>query len=113
MVHTSQSIKKLNRLVNLDIKHLSVYTNKISLNILKTELVIFNQKRQKNTIRKRKDSILHQVLNVQGPQLIKLELAAAKQNRASTLLFKIRNYINQKKLKSIYYAILYWLKILM
>ena len=64
MVHTSQSIKKLNRLVNLDIKHLSVYTNKISLNILKTELVIFNQKRQKDTIRKRKDSILHQVLNV-------------------------------------------------
>ena len=30
---------------------------------------------------------------------------AAKLNRANTLLFKIKNYVNQKVLRSIYFAI--------
>ena len=46
--HFNSSTKKLNRLVNLDMKHLSVWlnANKISLNVQKTELVIFKQKRK-------------------------------------------------------------------
>ena len=48
LLHFNSSAKKLNRLVNLDMKHLSVWlnANKISLNVQKTELVIFKQKRK-------------------------------------------------------------------
>ena len=48
LLHFNSSTKKLNRLVSLDIKHLSVWlnANRISLNVQKTELVIFKQKRK-------------------------------------------------------------------
>ena len=48
LLHCNSSTKKLNRLVNLDMKHLSVWlnANKIFLNAQKTELVIFKQKRK-------------------------------------------------------------------
>ena len=48
LLHFNSSAKKLNRLVNLDMKHLSVWlnANKISLNVQKSELVIFKQKRK-------------------------------------------------------------------
>ena len=48
LLHFNSSTKKLNRLVKLDMKHLSVWinANKISLNVQKTELVIFKQKRK-------------------------------------------------------------------
>ena len=48
LLHCNSSAKKLNRLVNLDMKHLSVWlnANKISLNVQKSELVIFKQKRK-------------------------------------------------------------------
>ena len=47
LLHFNSSTKKLNRLVNLDLKHLSVWlnTNKIYLNVQNTELMIFKQKR--------------------------------------------------------------------
>ena len=43
------TIKKLNKLVNADIKHLVIWlnANKISLNIKKTETVIFKSKQNK------------------------------------------------------------------
>ena len=45
----SKSIKKLNKLVNADLKHLVNWlnANKISLNIKKTEMVIFKSKQKK------------------------------------------------------------------
>ena len=45
----SNSIKKLNKLVNADLKHLvnSLNANKISLNVKKTEMVIFKSKQKK------------------------------------------------------------------
>ena len=48
LLHFNSSTKKLNRLVNLDMKHLSVWlnANKISLDVQKTELVIFKQKKE-------------------------------------------------------------------
>ena len=48
LLHLNSRTKKLNRPVNLDMKHLSVWlnANKISLNIQNTELVIFKQKRK-------------------------------------------------------------------
>ena len=41
--HTSKSVRNLNKLVNCDMKHLNNWlsANKISLNVEKTELVIF------------------------------------------------------------------------
>ena len=43
LVHTSKSVKNLNKLVNCDMKHLNNWfsANKIYLNIEKTKLVIF------------------------------------------------------------------------
>ena len=48
LLHFNSSTKKLNGLINLDMKHLSVWinANTISLNVQKTELVIFKQKRK-------------------------------------------------------------------
>ena len=48
LLHFSKSITKLNRYVDLDIKNLTdcLNTNKISLNVQKTELVILNTKEE-------------------------------------------------------------------
>ena len=45
----SNSIKKLNKLVNIDLKHLVTWlnANKISLNVKKTEMVIFKSNQKK------------------------------------------------------------------
>ena len=45
----SNSIKKLKKLVNSDLKHLVNWlnANKISLNVKKAEMVIFNSKQKK------------------------------------------------------------------
>ena len=49
LLHFSKSVNKLNKYVNLDMKNLInwLYTNKISLNVKKTELVIFRYKKKK------------------------------------------------------------------
>ena len=63
----SNSIKKLNKLVNADLKHIVNWlnANKISLNVKKTEMVIFKSKQTKlgksNCVVK--DCILLKVLN--------------------------------------------------
>ena len=46
----SNSIKKLNKIVNAELKHLANWcnANKISLNIKKTEIVIFKSKQKKS-----------------------------------------------------------------
>ena len=48
LFHASQSVKNLNKLVNGDMKHLNNWlsANKISLNVEKTELVIFKSPRK-------------------------------------------------------------------
>ena len=47
LFHISKSVKNLNKLVNHDMKHLNNWlsANKISLNVEKTELVIFKTPR--------------------------------------------------------------------
>ena len=107
LLHFNSSTKKRNRLVNLDIKHLSVWlnANKISLNVPMTGLVIFKQKRK----------ILYREIKIKlnrkrlypTPSVKYLGLKiyenlnwrhhindlAAKVKRANALLFKIRNYV--------------------
>ena len=49
LLYLSNFIKKLNKLVNADLKHLANWlnANKISLNVKKTEMVIFKSKQKK------------------------------------------------------------------
>ena len=48
LFHTNQSLKNLNKLVNRDMKQLNNWlsANKVSLNVEKTELVIFKSPRK-------------------------------------------------------------------
>ena len=119
LFHTKKSVKNLNKLVNRDMKQLNNWlsVNKISFNVEKTELVIFKSPRivlsdeikikltgkrlcPSNSVKclgVRIDKFLHwhgQVNNI-----------AVKLNRANALLLKIRNYVNIKTLRNIYYII--------
>ena len=119
LIHTSQSVKNLNKLVNHDMKHLNNWlsANKISLNIEKTELVIFKSPRNvlldeikiklcgkrlypSNSI-KYLDVKIDRFLHWHG----QVKSIAAKLNRANTLLLKIGNYVNMKILRNICFAI--------
>ena len=100
-------------------KHLSVWlnANKISLNVQKTELVIFKQKRKildhKIKIKLNRKRLYPtpsvKYLGVKIDENLNwhhhINDLAAKLNRANALLFKIRNYVNQKVLRSTYFAI--------
>ena len=100
-------------------KQLSVWlnANKISLNVQKTELVIFKQKRKildheikiKLNRKRLYPTPSVKYLGVKIDENLNwhhhINDLAAKLNRANALLFTIRNYVNQKELRSIYFAI--------
>ena len=113
------SIKKLNKLVNPDLKHLVNWlnANKIPLNVKKTEMIFFKSKQKK----------FQGDLNIKlsGKRLyptesvkylgVKIDTGlswqyhvndlSVKLNRANALLFKMRKYVSCKILRSIYFAI--------
>ena len=115
----SNSIKKLNKLVNADLKHLVNWlnANKISLNVKKTEMVIFKSKQKKlegdlkiklcskrlyptksvKYLGVKIDTNLTWQHHVNDPSI--------KLNRANALLCKMRKYVSPKILRSIYFAI--------
>ena len=119
LLYLSNSIKKLNKLVNTDLKHLVNWlnANKTSLNIKKTEMVIFksNQKKFEGDLK----------IKLCGKRLYPTESVkylgvkmdtnlswqyhvndlCIKLNRANALLFKMRKLVSLKILKSIYFAI--------
>ena len=92
---------------------------KISLNVKKTELVIFKHKKKKLECPVRiklSRKILYpsnsvKYLGVKIDENLDWENhindIATKLNRANALLFEIRNYVNFNTLKSIYFAILH------
>ena len=96
-------------------KHLYVWlnTNKISLNVQQTELVIFKQKRkildrEINIKFNRKRLYVTQSFKYIGVKIDKnvnwnhhINDLAAKLNRPNALLSKSGNYVNQKILRSI------------
>ena len=120
LLHFSKSVNKLNKYVNLDMKNLTDWlnTNKISLNVKKTEVVIFKYKKKKlecpiriKLSRKRlypSNSI--RCLDVKVDENLNwkdhIHDIATRLNRANALLFKIRNYVTFNTLKSIYFAII-------
>ena len=119
LLYLDKSIKKLNKLVNIELKSLANWlnANKISLNVEKTEIVIFKSKRKKfNDIVKIKLSgkRIYPIASVKylGVKIDQhptwqhhINDLSVKLNRGIALLFKIRKFGNDKILRSIYFAI--------
>ena len=118
LLNFNKSVAKLNKLANLDKKNLTVWlnANKISLNVEKTELVIFKHQRKKldseikiKLNRKRlypSQSVRY--LGIKTDQNLNwkdhINDIAVKLNRANALLVKITNFVNII-LKTNYFAI--------
>ena len=115
----SNSIKKLNKQVNADLKHLVKWSNanKVSLNVKKTEMVIFKSKQKKlegdlkiKLCGKRlypTESVKYLGVKINTNLTWQLHVndLSIKLNRANALLFKIRKCVSPKILRSIYFAI--------
>ena len=119
LLHFNKSVAKLNKLVNLDIKNLTVWlnANNISLNVDKTELAIFKHQRKKLDTEikiklNRKRLYPSQSVRYLGIKIDQnlnwkdhINDIAVKLNRPNALLFKIRNFVSVTILKTIYFAI--------
>ena len=119
LFHTNKSVKNLNKLFNHDMKQLNNWlsANKISLNVEKTELVIFKFPRKvltdeikiKLTGKRLYPSNSVKYLGVRIHKFLhwhdQVNNIAVKLNRANALLLIIRNYVNMKILRNIYSAI--------
>ena len=107
-LHFGKSMIKLNKYVNLDMKNLTDWlnANKISLNVEKTEFVIFKHQRKKldgevkiKLNRKRlypTDFVKYLGIRIDKNLNWKHHVSdiANKLNRTNAVLFKIRNFVN-------------------
>ena len=119
LIRFSKSVYRLNKYVNLDFKNLTYWlnANRISLNVKKTELVIFKHQRKKldspikiKLSRKRlypSKSVKYLGIKIDENLNWKQHIhdIAIKLNRANALLPIIRNYVNKHSLRTIYFAI--------
>ena len=115
----SNSIKKLSKLVNANLKHLANWLNgnNISLNVKKTEMVLFKSKQKKiegdlkiKLCGKRlypTESVKYLGVKIDTNLSWQYHVndLSIKLNRANALLFKMRKYVSLKILRSIYFAI--------
>ena len=115
----SNSIKRLNKLVNADLKHLVDLLNasKISLRVKKTEMVIFKSKQNKFEGDLKIKLCGKRLYPTESVKYLGVKIdtnlnwehhvndLSIKLNRANALLFKMRKYVNLKILRSIYFAI--------
>ena len=115
----SNSIKKLNKLVKADLKHLLNWlnANKISLNVRKTEMVIFTSKQKKLEGDLKIKLCGKRLYPTESVKYLGVKIDAnltwqhhvndlsIKLNRANALLFKMRKHAHLKILRSIYFAI--------
>ena len=113
-------MKKLNKLINVDLKHLVnwVNANKISLNVKKTEVLIFKSKQKefegdlkikfcgKRLYPSESVKYLGVKIDTNFSWQYHVNDLSIKLNRANALLFKMRKYVSLKILRSIYFAIL-------
>ena len=118
LLFLTNSIKKLNKPINTDLKKLCHWLNakKVSLNVKKTETIFKSRGRKYEGINKLKlnRQRLHSSDNVKYLG-IKINEKLNWKNRinevttklisANSILLKIRNYVNPKILRSIYFAI--------
>ena len=117
-MYLGKSIKKLNKLVNIDLKNLLYWlnANKISLNVKKTELIIFKYKRKQfdGEIKLKlsckelfpADSVKYLGVKIDGNFLWKshVDYLSVKLSRDNALFFKIRNLVNSAILRTIYFS---------
>ena len=118
----SNSIKKLNKLVNADLKHLGNWlnANKISLNekkTTKTEMVIFKSKQKKFEGDLKIKLCSKRLYPTESVKYLSVKIdtnlcwqyhvnnLSIKLNKANVLFFKMRKYVSLKILRSIYFAI--------
>ena len=115
----SNSIKKLNKLVNAGLKHLVNWlnANKISLNVKKTEMVIFKSKQKKLEGDLKIKLCGKRLYPTESVKYLDVKIDAnltwqhhvndlpIKLNRANALLFRMRKYVSLKILRSIYFDI--------
>ena len=106
----SNSIKKLNKLVNADLKHLLNWlnANKISLYVKKTEMIIFKSKQKKLEGDLKIKLCGKRLYPTESVKYLGVKIDAnltwqhhindlsIKLNRANALLFKIRKYVSLK-----------------
>ena len=115
----NQSLKKLQKLINYDLRHLYnwLVANKISLNNDKTELIIFHHPNKKlnfnlkiklngkklslSSYVKYLGILLDPHLNW-GPHI---DVLSSKLNRAAGMLAKIRHFVSTESLRNIYFSI--------
>ena len=116
----SNSIKKLNKLVNADLKHLVHWlnANKIPLNVKKTEMVIFKSKQNKFEGDLKIKLCGKRLYPTESTKYLGVKTGtnlnwehhvndlSIKVSRANALLFKMRKYVSLKILRSIYFSIL-------
>ena len=115
----SNSIKKLNKQVNANLKHLVNWlnANKISLNVKKSEMVIFKSKQKKLEGDFKIKLCGNRLYPTESVKYLGVTIdknltwqhhvndLSIKLNRANALLFKIRKYVSHKILRSIYFVI--------
>ena len=112
----SNSIKKLNNLINAEFKHLVNWlnANKVSLNVKK--LTWYGDLLFEGDLKVRlcgkiiypTESVKYQGVEIDANLSWQCQVndLSIKLNKANALLFKIRKYISPKLLRSIYFAIL-------
>ena len=117
LLRQSNSIKKLNKLVNADLEHLVSWltSNTISLKVEKTEMVIFKFKQKKfegdlkvRLCSKRlhpKEIFKYLGVKIDAKLSWQYQVNDLSVNRANALLFKIRKYVSPKILRSIYFSL--------
>ena len=107
LLHFSKPVNKLNKYINLDMKNLTDWlnANKISLNVKKTELVIFKHKKKKLECRIRIKLSRKRIYPSNSIRYLGVKIdenlnwkdhihdIARRLNRANALLFKTRNYV--------------------
>ena len=121
LLYTNYSIKKLNKMLNKDLKNLTNWlnANKISLNVDKTEMIIFRPTKQSlycqlklKLNRKR----LYQTSSVKYfwikiDQYLKwqdhINNIWIRLNKENAMLYKVRQFVNERTLISICRAIFY------
>ena len=106
-------------LVNADLKHLvhQLNANKISVNVKKTEIVIFKSKQKKFEGDLKMKLCGKRLYPAENVKYLCVKIAtnlnwehhvndfSIKLNRASALFFKMRKYVSLKILRFIYFAI--------
>ena len=118
-LYLSNSIKKLNKFVNANLKHLLNWlnSNKISLNVKKIEMVIFKSKQKKFEGDLKIESCGKRLYPTKSVKYLGVKTdtnlswqynvndLSIKLNKVNALVFKIKKYVSFKTLKSMTFAI--------